>query len=109
MPTNILFADWGQPATLLETITYYDPDTGQVEQSEVETPIDVVSGPGRTSLNPETTATREQTTHVFLVRTEALTSDPSLVHSHLKVGEQKFRIINIESSPLSGLTLLHCE
>ncbi len=107
-PTQLLFQDWGQPAVLRETVPYYDPDTGQMEESESESSLLVV--PGQRTLQPlsTTAAAADQITHSFLVQSDDLPSALHLQNAQLILADHSYTILEAASSPITSLTVLQC-
>lgn len=108
LPLTLLLADWGQPAQLRETVSYYDPESGQLEQSDTETALVVIPGPGTHHRDPRTAVIDHTATSTFLVETAQLPAEVRPDTSQLAVANCLYTITKLESSPLSGLTLLHC-
>lgn len=107
-PTQLLFQDWGQPAILRETVPYYDPDTGQMEESESESNIVVISGQQTHQPLAATAAMASQITHSFLVQSDELPASLHLQNTQLVLMDHTFAILETTSSPITTLTVLQC-
>lgn len=103
-----IFADWGTPALLEEVSRYYDPQTGELEESEAATDITLIVGPDTASLHSQTQAAAPAHERMFLIRERELPSEISLSSARVRLGETTYSVQTVIASPLNGVLALHC-
>jgi hypothetical protein len=105
--TDMLFADWGQPATLVRSSSTYDPATGQITTTATELNITVIPGPVATELSTATQALAPEEAHLFLMRSSDLPAAPELLQSALYWNAHNYAIRQLDESSQLGITLVH--
>lgn len=103
-----LFADWGRPAVLEEISRYYDPETGQLEESETPMDVTLVVGPSLASERSPTQARLPVRERTFLIRDRDLPSGISFTSARIRLDDQIYVIQSVVDSPLNGVLALHC-
>lgn len=106
--TSRIFADWGRAATLIEVFPFYDPATGQLEESESTT--EIVAIPTETSSRQMTASTAHLPIvhQTLLVRESELPSGIALTSSRIRWIAQTLEIVAVCESSLQGVLALQC-
>ncbi len=106
--TQRIFQDWGIHAFLEEVSHYYDPETGQLEESGSTTELMVLIG-SQTSISMKSTlvnAHQQQIT--VLVNSADLDENFDLTSARILLQNIRYKIQSITTSQLPGLVALDC-
>ncbi|WP_437206451.1 hypothetical protein [Planctomicrobium sp. SH664] len=106
--TQQMFADWSEPAMLVEVSRYYDPETGQLEESEfaTELPVLVLEGSSEERKQPVADAPLLRVT--LLVREADLPRQIALTSARLRLREFTVEVHSLVDSSLPGILALEC-
>jgi hypothetical protein len=105
---DCIFADWGIPAVLEEVSRYFDPETGQLEESETATDVTVIAGPDESQPQDQTRALLPGHQRTFLVREQELPSGISLPSARIRFDGQVYSVNSTSESSLNGVLALEC-
>lgn len=106
--TAQMFLDWGRPALLEDVQSYYDPETGQMEESVLFTSLQVIASPVKISRREQTTATHAESRQMLVVRAVELPEAIDLLTARIQLGTQRFQIQSIETSHIPETVALEC-
>lgn len=105
---NMLFADWGRPASLLQVTQFYDINTGLMDESTEVADVTVVAGQRMSHQSRTTGAECQDGECEFLVRDEELPIEIVWSLSRLVVGQCEYRILGTVTNPFDRTLLLKC-
>ena len=103
-----IFADWGEPATLLEIIRDYELETGQMVETRHGSEIQVIRGEDRPQLIGNISATLSLTRRLVLIRSRDLPNHIPLETARLAFAETTYEIRSIRESNQAGMMVLEC-
>ncbi|MCA8997251.1 MAG: hypothetical protein KDA80_09695 [Planctomycetaceae bacterium] len=103
---KLMFSDWGEPATLKQVLSTYDPQSGLHLESVTEFPVTVIKTSVDLAQLGATEAQLPVNTTCFLIQTASIPSGVSLTSARLDDAQRSFAIQHVEDSAISGLTAL---
>lgn len=106
--TSRIFADWGQPAVLEEVESYYDPDTGQLEDSILSTPVLVLTGVVETQRSTATAASHPVSKRLFLIQATEVPLTVNLTTARIVSAGVTYRVEGLTQSHIPETIALHC-
>ncbi|MFV0445874.1 MAG: hypothetical protein ACK5Q5_20035 [Planctomycetaceae bacterium] len=104
---DLLFADWAELVAFLEVSLTYDPLTGQVAESSLQTDLLAVVGPELNSAEPDTAQQHTQRQRTFLIRAEDLPAEASFATSRIRCRGQDYAVTTVDHAPHSNLLVFH--
>ena len=106
---ELIFADWGQPATLDEVIQFFDATSGEIEESISSNAVTVIRGSERGFPLRATAAIPPDGSLNFLLKTSDVESNIVCGSSRIRIESQTFIITEMIASHFPGLTALSCQ
>lgn len=104
-----IFSDWGQSATLEEVAPYYDPDTGQMEESVVSTTLTVLAGSIQRDLSKSTAGIAHDAENLFVVQSDSFPLNVNLSTARVLYQGTTFKVETITQSHIPATVALHCK
>jgi hypothetical protein len=103
-----MFDDWGFSVIFREVVQFFEPETGELDESYSDTVLTVLCRDR--SVKPARDAAGQHTVEraTFLVRLSEIPSGANLLTSRIVDGVDEFRIHASEKSTETGLVALKC-
>lgn len=102
------FDDWGETITFREVTQTYTPETQQVAEASVDTPITAIVGSGASTPSPGTAAQHFTDDISFLVRAEDLPTSSPTPTSRIVYNGTQYDILRFSLSAQNLIYTLLC-
>lgn len=102
------FADWGVKVVLRRVNQTYDPESGALSESYVDRNLRAIVGEQGIGAAGGTAGQAGEAEQAFAVRSEDVAGESDLRALRIVHAGREFRIHDVESRPLGGVTVLRC-
>jgi hypothetical protein len=103
---QLLFADWGVPLTLRQVSAAYDPQSGELQETFIDTLLSAVPGGASQQAAPHTAGQHLVEERTFLVRSTDLPESVSPASARLIHTGREYRLLGIDRSAVGDLVVL---